>query len=158
MLLILFTQRHVISVSTWSRVYISPLLSVSRTAEFHPDARTHWHVRAHTHTDTCAHTQVSTLPPADREHPSENMLHQPPEKQIKISVFNTFSTRTAVTKAAHIVDNSVHVKFNVQFKKCSDVILTAVIKRNTWTSWFLYVFVSVAAAAAVCVCSKMCGH
>src|SRR4029434_6122113 len=53
MLFILFTRRHVIFVSTWSRVYNSTLLSVSRTA--------------HKHTDTCAHTQVmSTLPPADR--------------------------------------------------------------------------------------------
>ena len=57
MLFILFTRRHVISVSTWSRVYNS-LLSVSRMAEFRRDA--------HKHTDTCAHTQVSTLPPADR--------------------------------------------------------------------------------------------
>src|SRR4029434_10659493 len=53
MLFILFTRRHVIFVSTWSCVYNSPLLSVSRTA--------------HKHTDTCAHTQaMSTLPPADR--------------------------------------------------------------------------------------------
>ena len=59
MLFILFTRRHVISVSTWSRVYNS-LLSVSRMAEFRRDAH------KHTHTDTCAHTQVSTLPPADR--------------------------------------------------------------------------------------------
>lgn len=39
----------------------SPLLSVSRTEEFRPDA----------HKDTCAHTQVSRIPTADREHTSE---------------------------------------------------------------------------------------
>ena len=61
MLFILFTRRHVIFVSTWSRVYNSPLLSVSRMAEFCRDAH------KHTHRHTCAHTQVmSTLPPADR--------------------------------------------------------------------------------------------
>ena len=50
MLFILFTRRHVISVSTWSRVYNS-LLSVSRTAEFRREVaqtQTHRHVRAHT--------------------------------------------------------------------------------------------------------------
>ena len=51
MLFILFTRRHVISVSTWSRDYNS-LLSVSRMAEFRHDAHkhthTHRHVRAHT--------------------------------------------------------------------------------------------------------------
>src|SRR4029434_7638612 len=57
MLFILFTRRHVITVSTWSRDYNS-LLSVSRMAAFRHDAH------KHTHTDTCAHTQVSTLPPA----------------------------------------------------------------------------------------------
>ena len=45
------------------------------------------------HTDECARTlthvrtQVSNLPPANREHPSENMSHEPPEKQSKISAF-----------------------------------------------------------------------
>ena len=49
MLFILFTRRHVISVSTWSRDYNS-LLSVSRMAEFRHYAHkhTHRHVRAHT--------------------------------------------------------------------------------------------------------------
>ena len=49
MLFILFTRRHVIYVSTWSRVYNS-LLSVSRMAEFRHYAHkhTHKHVRAHT--------------------------------------------------------------------------------------------------------------
>ncbi len=66
-------------------------------------------VRTHTHTDTCTHTQVSTLPPADREHATENMSHQPLEKQAKISAF---------FKAAHFVDKMKcsDVSFNVQFK------------------------------------------
>ena len=55
MLFILFTRRHVISVSTWSRVYNS-LLSVSRMAEFRRDA--HKHTQA-THTHTHTHNKVS---------------------------------------------------------------------------------------------------
>ena len=42
------------------RVWISPLLSVSRTAEFHR-AHTQTRARTPTHIDTRAHTQVSTL-------------------------------------------------------------------------------------------------
>ena len=58
MLFILFTRRHVISVSTWSRVYNSPLLFVSRMAEFRPDAHKHTHseTRARTHTGEHAPT------------------------------------------------------------------------------------------------------
>src|SRR4029434_3609543 len=58
MLFILFTRRHVISVSTWSRDYNS-LLSVSRMAEFrhYARARTHTHTPPpHTHTHTHTHT------------------------------------------------------------------------------------------------------
>src|SRR4029434_8904949 len=50
MLFILFTRRHVISVSTWSRVYNS-LISVSRMAEFRQDAHKHTHTHTHTHTN-----------------------------------------------------------------------------------------------------------
>ena len=59
MLFILFTRRHVISVSTWSRVYNS-LLSVSRMAEFRRDAHkhTHTHTYMHTHARARTHTDV----------------------------------------------------------------------------------------------------
>src|SRR4029434_4958819 len=55
MLFILFTRRHVISVSTWSRVYNS-LLYVSRMAEFRQDA--HTHTRARTHMWARSHQRI----------------------------------------------------------------------------------------------------
>src|SRR4029434_5236703 len=68
MLFILFIRRHVIFVSTWSRVYNS-LLSVSRTAHKHTDTcaqlqthshkqnHTHFHKDIHKHTHTNSHIQ-----------------------------------------------------------------------------------------------------
>src|SRR4029434_7476763 len=102
MLFILFTRRHVISVSTWSRVY-NYLLSVSRMAEFRRHA--HTHTRAHTNTRAHKHTHTHTHTHTHSEEPILSMQHQYCTGK---TLFPFFGSLLHTNTAVHHTNTAIH--------------------------------------------------